>query len=77
MYAVRARGRIWSSPRPSRWLVLSSVADLVSAATLAGCGWLMQPLPFWVLGSVLLGAFAFAFAVDLVKVSVFSGLKIT
>jgi hypothetical protein len=49
----------------------------VSAATLAGCGWLMQPLPFWVLGSVLLGAFAFAFAVDLVKVSVFSGLKIT
>ena len=75
MYAVRARGRIWSSPRPSRWLVLSSVADLVSAATLAGCGWLVQPLPFWVLGNVLLGAFAFA--VDLVKVSVFSGLKIT
>ena len=41
MYAVRARGRIWSSPRPSRWLVLSSVADLVIALTLAGCGWLM------------------------------------
>ena len=53
MYAVRARGRIWSSPRPSRWLVLSSVGDLVIALTLAGCGWLMLPLPFWVLGSVL------------------------
>jgi H+-transporting ATPase len=77
MYAVRARGRIWSSPRPSRWLVLSSVADLVIAATLAGCGWLMQPLPFWVLGGVLVGAFAFAFAVDLVKVPVFGRLRIT
>jgi len=77
MYAVRARGRIWSSPRPSRWLVLSSVADLVIAVTLAGFGWLMLPLPLWVLGSVLAGAFAFAFALDLVKVSVFARLKIT
>jgi H+-transporting ATPase len=77
MYAVRARGRIWSSPRPSGWLVLSSVADLAIALTLAGCGWLMLPLPFWVLGSVLAGAFAFAFALDLVKGSVFSRLKIT
>ena len=77
MYAVRGRGRIWSSPRPSRWLVLSSVADLVIALTLARCGWLMLPLPFWVLGSVLVGAFAFAFALDLVKVSVFGRLKIT
>ena len=76
MYAVRARGRIWSSPRPSRWLVLSSVADLVIAATLAGCGWLMMPLPLWMLGGVLAGAFAFAFALDLVKVPVFSRLKI-
>jgi H+-transporting ATPase len=76
-YAIRARGRIWSSPRPSRWLVLSSVADLVIAVTLAGCGWLMQPLPVWVLGGVLVGAFVFAFAVDLVKIPVFSRLKIT
>ena len=67
-YAVRARGRIWSSPHPSRWLVLSSVADLVIAATLAGCGWLMLPLPLWILGSVLAGAIAFTFVMDLVKV---------
>ena len=77
MYAVRSRGRIWSSPRPSRWLVLSSVADLAIAATLAGCGWLMLPLPCWVLGGVLAGAFAFAFAVDWVKIPVFGRLKIT
>jgi H+-transporting ATPase len=77
MYAVRARGRIWSAPHPSRWLVLSSIADLMIAATLAGCGWLMQPLPLWLLGSVLAGAFAFAFVLDSVKLPVFSRLKIT
>ena len=76
-YAVRARGRIWSSPRPSRWLVLSSVADLLIALTLAGCGWLMMPLPLWVLGGVLAGAIAFAFVLDLVKVPIFERLGIT
>jgi H+-transporting ATPase len=77
MYAVRAHRRIWSSPHPSRWLALSSVADVLIAATLAGCGWMMMPLPFWVLGGVLVGAIAFAFVLDLVKVSVFRRLKIS
>ncbi|MGD0390831.1 MAG: HAD-IC family P-type ATPase [Tepidisphaeraceae bacterium] len=75
-YAVRARRRIWSLPRPSRWLVLSSVADLLIASALAERGWLMMSLPLWVLSSVLAGAIAFAFVLDLVKVSVFSRLKI-
>ncbi len=75
-YAVRARGRIWASPHPSRWLVLSSVADLSIALVLAERGWLMRPLSFLVLASVLGGAIAFAFVLDLVKVSVFSRLKI-
>ena len=77
MYTLRARGRIWSSPPPSRWLIISSIADLAIAMTLAGCGWLMMPLPPWVLGIVLAGAIAFAFVVDLVKVSIFRRLKIT
>jgi H+-transporting ATPase len=77
MYAVRARGRIWSSPHPSRWLVISSIADLVIALTLAGCGWLMIPLPLWLLGIVFAGAIAFAIGVDLVKAPIFSRLKIT
>jgi H+-transporting ATPase len=77
MYAVRARKRIWASPRPSRWLILSSVTDLGVALTLAGCGWLMLPLPLWMLGSVLACAIVFAFVLDLVKVPVFSRLKIT
>jgi len=76
MYAVRARGRIWSSPGPSRWLVLSSFADLFIAATLAGCGWLMMPLSISLLVGVLAGAIAFTFVMDLVKGLVFSRLKI-
>ena len=75
-YAVRARRRIWSAPHPSRWLVLSSGADLLIAATLAGCGWLMRPLPLWMLASVLAGAIIFAFVVDFVKVAVFNHLRI-
>jgi H+-transporting ATPase len=77
MYAVRARGRVWSAPHPSRWLVLSSIADLAIALTLAGCGWLMAPLAVWVAGSVLAGAIAFTFVLDMVKVHVFDRLEIT
>jgi H+-transporting ATPase len=75
-YAVRARRRIWAAPFPSRWLVLSSVADLLIALVLAERGWLMRPLSLLVLISVLGGAIAFALVLDLVKVSVFSRLKI-
>ncbi len=75
-YAIRARGRIWASPHPSRWLVLSSVADLSSALTLAACGWLMMPLPVRVLASVLVGAIVFVFVLDWVKVSVFERLEL-
>lgn len=75
-YAIRARGRIWASPHPSRWLVLSSVADLGSTLTLACFGWLMMPLPIWVLSSVLAGAIVFVFVLDLVKVSIFDRLKL-
>jgi len=77
MYSVRARARIWSCPGPSRWLVLSSVADLVIALALAGFGLLMAPLPLSILSGVLVGAIASAFVLDLVKVSVFDRLKIT
>jgi H+-transporting ATPase len=77
MYTLRARGRVRSSPRPSRWLVLSSISDLATAFALAGCGWLMTPLPVWLLGMVLAGAIAFAFVADLAKAPIFSRPKIT
>ncbi|MGC9940409.1 MAG: HAD-IC family P-type ATPase [Verrucomicrobiota bacterium] len=75
-YAIRARGRIWSSPHPSRWLVLSSFTDLASALLLAGCGWLMAPLPTGLLACVLGGVIVFVFILDAVKLLVFARLKI-
>jgi H+-transporting ATPase len=75
-YAIRAHRRMWSAPHPGRWVVLSSIADVAIAGILAYFGWLMMPLSFWVVSSVLAGAIAFAFVLDLVKVSVFSRLKI-
>jgi H+-transporting ATPase len=76
LYAVRARHRIWSSPGPSRWVVLSTIADVLIASILAIRGWLMVPLPLLVVGSVLAGAILFAFVLDQVKVAAFTRLKI-
>jgi H+-transporting ATPase len=75
-YAVRAWRRIWSAPHPSRWLVLSSVPDLLIAFMPAACGWLMTPLSPLVLSSMLGCAIGFVFILDLVKGSVFSRLRI-
>ncbi len=75
-YANRTRQHLWSI-RPGFWLVFSSIADLLIAATLAHRGIAMAPLPWLVLGGVLLGAAGFALLVDLIKVPVFHRLKIT
>jgi H+-transporting ATPase len=75
MYANRSRQSLWST-RPSTWLVLSSVVDLLIASTLANRGIAMAPLPLLVMGGALLGAAVFAFLVDFVKVPVFRGVGI-
>ena len=75
-YAIRARRRIWQSPHPGRWVVAASITDLLIASTLAGFGRLMLPLPLGLLTGVLVSGAAFAFVLDLVKVSVFGRLQI-
>jgi H+-transporting ATPase len=74
-YTNRERKRIGSS-RPSRWLIGSSVVDLLIASTLATCGIAMAPLPISVIGETLVAAAAFAFILDFAKVPVFNRLKI-
>jgi H+-transporting ATPase len=74
-YTNRTRQRMWST-HPSSWLVLSSVADLLIASTLANRGIAMAPLPFIVIGATFIGAVVLAFAVDIVKVPVFRRLEI-
>jgi hypothetical protein len=73
MYTNRTRQHLWST-RPSSWLVLSSVVDLLIAAMIANRGIAMAPLPLFVVGGTLVGALVFAFMVDIVKVPVFNRL---
>ena len=72
-YAIRERRRLWSSA-PSLWLVVSSVADILIASTLAICGIFMAPLPMVVVAGTLSATVVFAFVVDAAKRPVFKRL---
>ena len=74
-YTNRERQRMGSC-RPGRWLIGSSVVDLVIASMLAICGIAMAPLPILLVGGILLAAAVFAFIVDFAKVPVFKRLGI-
>ena len=74
-YANRERQRLGSA-RPSRWLIGSSVVDVLIASTLATFGIAMVPLPIFVVGGILVAAGVFAFLLDVAKVPVFKRLKI-
>jgi len=64
------------SAPPGRWLIGSSVVDLLIASTLATRGIAMAPLPMLVVGGTLVAAAAFAFLLDFAKVPVFKRLRI-
>jgi H+-transporting ATPase len=74
-YTNRERQRIGSCP-PSRWLVGSSVIDVLIASGLSICGIAMAPVSGLVVGGVLVAAAGFAFALDFAKVPVFKRLGI-
>jgi H+-transporting ATPase len=75
-YTNRERRHLWSS-RPSIWLLLSSVADLLIASALAIGGIAMTPLPVRWVACTLVAAAAFAILLDLVKTPVFRRLRVT
>ena len=72
-YTNREHQRI-ASCRPSRWLVGSSVVDVLIASTLAIFGIGMSPVPAAFVGGTLVAAAAFAFVLDFAKVPVFTRL---
>jgi len=74
-YTNRERQRMGSAP-PSRWLIGSSVIDLLIASTLATCGIAMAPVPLFFIGGTLVAAAIFAFILDFAKVPVFKRLGI-
>jgi H+-transporting ATPase len=75
-YTNRERRWLWSS-RPSAWVIVSSITDLVIAWTLAIGGIAMTPLSALVVVSTLAAAVSFAVMLDCVKVPIFRRLGIT
>ncbi|SDG21045.1 HAD-IC family P-type ATPase [Paraburkholderia phenazinium] len=76
LYAIRQRRRMWGA-RPSLWLVLSSVTDVLIASILAIGGIAMTPLPAVTVAVVLAAAVAFAVVLDAAKIPIFAHLQIT
>lgn len=73
-YVVRERHRLWAS-RPSFWLALSSVSDVLVISILATRGIAMAPLPVWIVATTLVAAGAFALALDQMKLVVYGRLE--
>ena len=74
LYAIRERQHLWS--RPSLWLNLSCVANLLIISTLAIAGILMAPLPVLVVAGTLAVAVGFGLVLAAVKIPVFRKLRI-
>jgi H+-transporting ATPase len=71
IYAIRERPHWWGS-RPSLVLVVSSVADIAIASTLAVAGIAMARLPALLVAGTLAAAVIFAIILDLAKVPIFA-----
>jgi len=63
--------------RPTAWLLLTSVADLLIITALAMFGIAMAPLPIVVLAGEFVAAVIFGLILDAVKIPVFARLKIS
>ena len=75
-YAVRDRRHLWGLP-PTKWLVVSSAADMLFISLLANRGIEMSSLSLTVLASEFLAATLFFFILNFVKVPIFRRLNIT
>jgi H+-transporting ATPase len=72
--AIRERQRLWS--RPSLWLNLSSLANVLIVSTLAVLGVLMAALPIMLVAGTLAAAVGFWAVLAALKIPVFRRLKI-
>lgn len=74
-YVIRGRGQLWGL-RPSIWLVLSSVADVLIISALAVWGIAMTALPIAIVASEFAAAIGFGLVLNVLKIPVFAKLKI-
>jgi len=73
-YVVRDREHLWSSA-PSRWIIVSSVADGAIITVLATQGVLMAPLPLTIIAAVFGASIVLTLVLDAVKSSICRRLK--
>jgi H+-transporting ATPase len=76
IYAIRSRRHLWGL-RPTKWLVLSSIADILIITTLAVRGIAMAPVPLSVVACEFAGALVFGLLLDAIKIPVFARLGIS
>ncbi|SNS71571.1 H+-transporting ATPase [Granulicella rosea] len=74
-YALRDRQHLWGL-RPTSWLLLSSVAEVLFISLLANRGIGMSSLPLLVLALELFSAILFFFVLNLAKIPIFRRLRI-
>jgi H+-transporting ATPase len=75
-YVIRGRQHLWGL-RPSLWLVLCSMADVLIISTLAVLGIAMSPLPLAIIACEFAAAIVFGAILDVVKIPVFARLRIS
>ena len=75
-YAIRDRRHFWGL-RPTKWLVLSTCADLLFISVLANLGIAMAPLSLAVLATILGAAVLFWMFLSVVKIPTFAKLRLS
>jgi len=75
VYAIRSRHHMWGL-RPTVWLVLSSMADVLIVSALALRGIAMAALPLSVLTAELAAAATFGLLLSAIKIPIFARLHI-
>ena len=75
-YVIRGRQHLWGL-RPSIWLVLSSIADVLIISVLATFGIAMSPLSIAIIATEFGAAVVFGAVLDVVKIPVLARLGIS
>jgi H+-transporting ATPase len=70
VYLVRERNRLWHS-LPSRWLIFSSLADVVVVSLMATHGILMAPISWSLVAALSVAVLVFLLGIDVLKVHLF------
>jgi H+-transporting ATPase len=75
IYAIRGHRHFWAQ-RPTIWLAIASLLDLLIISTLATRGIAMSPLPVKIVACEFAAAVVLFLVLDVVKIPVFTRLEL-